>query len=182
MYFSRHLLITFFKTKENHRFCFSCSDCLITWYVSLLLIVKISLTFTSKEKAYLVPTVSWMLCWFMHTSVGSTVKMCWHEPWRGKFCVTVDSMSLSTVKVHLLVIRKGWWNSQVVNPNSLIFASYWIIVWTGRDRSYHSILKSKVNMSVIVYLCSFSPAIEQFGWDSSHGGTCQFFALEFVTE
>ena len=36
-----------------------------------------------------------------------SIKICWHEPWRGKFCVAVKAMVHATMKVHLLVIRTG---------------------------------------------------------------------------
>lgn len=53
-------------------------------------------------------------------SVGSTVKMCRHEPWRGKLCVTVEAIAPAKAAIIELIFYDLGGICETVDINTLI--------------------------------------------------------------
>ena len=94
-------------------------------------------------------SLSQMFFWFMANSVGSSIKICWHEPWRGKFCVTVNTVVNATVKVHLLVIRRG--SETRTQIHWFLLANQQSVIYAGSDW-FNTLFWSQ--MPICVYICA----------------------------
>ena len=84
------------------------------------------------ERKFNVLSLPQMFFWFMANSVGFSIKICWHEPWRGKFCVAVKTMVHARVKVHLLVIRRG--RETRTQIHWFLLATQPRVIYAGSDR------------------------------------------------